>query len=155
MNAYANAAYKKQSVTTMTPIEVIVKLYTECEAQLHRAVKFIEEKNIPEAHKSLDASGELVNALRSVLDMEAGGEISTNLDSLYDFFFRQIVLANTKKDTEIIKQIIPQIKDLRETFTQLSKMTPEQLTVGAQTETEVTPEPPKKAQDPISSFGVG
>jgi flagellar protein FliS len=106
----------------MTPIEVIVKIYDECVVQLHRAVKFIEDKNFSEAHNSLYASGELVNALREVLDKEAGGEIATNLDALYAFFYRQITQADTKKDVELIKQIIPQITELQDAFTQLSKM---------------------------------
>jgi flagellar biosynthetic protein FliS len=85
MNPYST--YKKQSVTTMTPIEMVIKLYGECERQLNRAILFIKEKNYAQAHNSLDASAEIVNALRSVLNMEAG-EISNNLDSLYEFFLR-------------------------------------------------------------------
>jgi flagellar protein FliS len=119
MNPYAT--YKKQSVTTMTPIEAIVKLYDECERQLHRAVQFIKDKNFEEAHKSLNASSEIVEALRSVLDMSMG-EISQNLDSLYNYFFKEIVMADTKKDIQIIENIIPQITELKEAFTEISKL---------------------------------
>jgi flagellar protein FliS len=122
MNPYANAVYKKQSVSTMTPIEVIVKIYDECVAQLHRATAFIGEKNFAEAHNSLSKSAELVDALRSVLDKEAGGEIATNLDALYAFFYKQITLADTKKDVALIEEILPQICELQSVFAQLSKM---------------------------------
>jgi len=121
MNAYAHSTYKKQSVNTMTPIEVIVKIYDECERQLNRAIKFIDDKKFDKAHDALDRAGELVNGLRSVLDMSAG-EIATNLDSLYEFFFKQIVAADMKKDVELIKQILPQVSELKDTFTQLSRM---------------------------------
>lgn len=119
MNPYAT--YKKQSVTTMTPIEVIIKLYDESEKQLHRSIHFIERKEYAEAHNALDKSAELVNALRSVLDMDVG-EISQNLDSLYEFFYRQIIQADMKKDTKIIEDLIPQISELREAFIQISKL---------------------------------
>lgn len=122
MNPYAKSTYRKQSVTTMTPIEVVVKIYDECVVQLHRAINFINDKNYAEAHNSLDKSAELINALRSVLDMDAGGEISANLEALYDFFYRQIIQADTKKDIKMIEAIIPQIAELQDTFTQLSKM---------------------------------
>ncbi|MCL2634427.1 MAG: flagellar export chaperone FliS [Oscillospiraceae bacterium] len=119
MNPYAS--YKQQSVMTMTPVEIIVKLYDECEMNLHRAVHFIDVKDYANAHNALDKSGEIVNALRSALDMSVG-EISENLDSLYDFFFKQIVHADMKKDKEIITQLIPQISELKSAFVQISKL---------------------------------
>jgi len=119
MNPYA--AYKKQSVATMTPIEVIIKLYDECEGHLNRAIHFIENKNYAEAHNALDTSSEIVNALRSVLDMRAG-EISQNLDSLYEFFYKQIIFADMKKDIAVIEEILPQISELKDAFVQISKL---------------------------------
>ena len=70
MNPYA--AYKKQSVTTMTPIEIVIKLYSETERELNRAVIFIEEKNYENANKSLNKSVDLIAALgwvKSLLPM--------------------------------------------------------------------------------------
>ena len=115
------ATYKQQAVSTMTPVEIVIKLYDECERQLNRAVHFIDTKDYAGAHNALDRSGEIVNALRSVLNMNVG-EISNNLDLLYDFFFKQIVQADMKKDKEIINQILPQIAELKDAFVQISKL---------------------------------
>ncbi|MDR0196919.1 MAG: flagellar export chaperone FliS [Oscillospiraceae bacterium] len=115
------ATYKEQAVSTMTPVEVVIKLYDECERQLNRAINFIDLKNYAKAHACLDRSGEIVNALRSVLDMSVG-EISGNLDSLYEFFFKQIIQADMKKDAEIIRQLLPQIGELKDAFVQISKL---------------------------------
>ena len=127
MNPYA--AYKKQSVTTMTPIEVVIKLYDESERQLHRAIHFIEKKEFEQAHNALDRAAELINALRSVLNMEVG-EISQNLDSLYEFFYRQIIQADMKKDISIIEEIIPQISELKDAFVQISKLPRQSVGAG-------------------------
>ena len=43
LNAYS--AYKKQSLTTLTPMEIVVKLYDEAERQMNRAIYYIGEKN--------------------------------------------------------------------------------------------------------------
>ena len=43
----AFSAYKKQSVTTLTPGDVVVKLYMEAERQLNRASYYIPLKNYP------------------------------------------------------------------------------------------------------------
>jgi len=119
MNPYAT--YKKQSVETMTPIEMVVKGYDECERQLNRAICFIENKDFYEAHVALDKASELVNAFRASLDMSAG-EMSNNLDSLYEYFYRQIIAADTKKDVAIIEDVLPQIGELKDAFVQISVM---------------------------------
>jgi len=129
MNPYAT--YKKQSVETMTPIEVVIKGYDECEKQLNRAIHFIEKKDFYEAHTSLDKASELVNAFRSALDMSAG-EMSNNLDSLYEYFYRQIITADTKKDTVIIEEILPQIAELKDAFVQISVLPRDDMTIMRQ-----------------------
>ncbi len=122
------AAYKKQSVSTMTPVEVVIKLYSETERQLAIGVSAIEEKDIMKAHNSLVKAQELLGALRGALDMDI--PISKNLDQLYDFFQRTAEKANMKKDAataEEVKKIIPMIADLRDAFTQISQMTREEI----------------------------
>ena len=119
MNPYA--AYRKQSVETLTSIEIVIKGYDECERQLCRAVNFIKNKELAEAHYALDKAAELVTAFRTALDMSVG-EISKNLDSLYDYFFMQIITANMKKDASIIEELLPQIVELRDAFFQISLM---------------------------------
>lgn len=126
------AAYKKQSVATMTPVEVVIKLYSETERQLAIGVSAIEEKDIMKAHNSLVKAQELLGALRGALDMDI--PISKNLDQLYDFFQRTAEKANMKKDAataEEVKKIIPMIADLRDAFTQISQMTKEEIEAQA------------------------
>lgn len=122
-NAYS--AYKKQSISTLTPMEIVVKLYDEAERQINRAIVFIEQKNYAEANKSLQKSQDIVNALRSVLDMSI--PISTQLDALYDFFNRQLITANVKKDTEILKELLPMLAELKDAFAQISAMPRDQV----------------------------
>lgn len=123
------SAYKKQSVTTMTPVEVVIKLYSETERQLAIAVNAITDvKDIKKAHNSLIKAQELLGALRGALDMSI--PISGNLDQLYEFFQRTAEKANMRKDeasAEELKKIIPMIADLRDAFTQISQMTKEEI----------------------------
>jgi flagellar protein FliS len=127
MNPYMT--YKKQSVSTMTPIEIVVKGYGECEKHLNRAIHFIQTKDYVQAHNALDQAGELISAFRTALDMSAG-EISENLDALYDFFFNQIIQADMKKDIKIIQDILPQISELKDAFVQISSL-PKRVTAGS------------------------
>lgn len=119
------SAYKKQSVTTMTPVEVVIKLYSETERQMAIAVSAIEAKDVKKAHNSLIKAQELLGALRGALDMNI--PISGNLDQLYDFFQRTAEKANIQKDATELRKIIPMIADLRDAFTQISQMTKEEI----------------------------
>ncbi len=117
-NAYS--AYKKQSISTLTPMEIVVKLYDEAEKQINIAIVSIDGKNYETANKCLQKSQDIVNALRSVLDMSI--PISTQLDALYDFFNRQLIAANVKKDTQILKELLPMLAELRDAFSQVANM---------------------------------
>lgn len=122
------SAYKKQSVSTMTPVEVVIKLYSETERQLAIGINAIEEKNIKKAHASLMKAQELLGALRGSLDMDI--PVSKNLDQLYDFFQRTAANANMNKDAEHaeeLKKIIPMVADLRDAFMQISQMSKEEI----------------------------
>jgi flagellar protein FliS len=120
MAANAYSEYKKQSFQTLTPMEIVVKLYDEAEKQMNIAIIAIDEKNYASANKSLQKTQDIVNALRSVLDMKI--PMSKDLDALYDFFNRQLVTANVKKDTNMIKELLPMFADLRDAFAQVAAM---------------------------------
>ena len=128
VNPYS--AYKRQSVQTMTPVEVIIKMYSEIERQLAIAVCAIEDiEDIKKANDSLIKAQELLGALRGSLDMSV--PISKNLEELYKFFQQETMKANIKKDATEIKKIIPMIADLRDAFTQISQMTKEEIEAQA------------------------
>lgn len=121
----AFSAYKKQSVTTLTPGEIVVRLYMEAERQLNRASYYIPLKNYEETNKALIKAQDVVNALRSSLDMKI--PISKNLDSLYEYFNREIVEANVKKDKAKVDALIPMLAELREAFAEINSMPKEQM----------------------------
>ena len=130
----AFSAYKKQSITTLTPGEIVVRLYMEAERQLNRASYYIPQKTFEGANKSLTKAQDVINALRSCLDMKI--PISKNLDSLYEYFNREIVEANVKKDKAKVDALIPMIAELREAFQEINSMPREQLMAQQQQATQ-------------------
>ncbi len=120
------SAYKRQSLQTMTPVELIIKMYSETERQLAIAVCAIEEvKDIKKSNDALIKAQEILGALRGALDMSV--PISKNLNDLYIFFQQCAMRANVRKDATEIKKIIPMIADLRDAYTQISQMTKEEI----------------------------
>ena len=123
VNPYAQ--YKKQSVETMTPVEIVIKLYSEIEKQCAIGMDFVEKKNFAKSNEAFIKAEDCIFALRETLDMSI--PISKNLDDLYIFFYNTIVKANVSKDLTDLKKIIPMISELRDTWTQISQMTREEI----------------------------
>ena len=124
VNPYS--AYKKQSVQTMTPVEVVIKLYSEIERQLAIGVSAVEDtKDYAKSNAAFQKAQECIDALREGLDMSV--PIAKNLESLYIFFYEEIIKAKIHKDCTEIKKIIPMFGELRDAFTQISQMTKEEI----------------------------
>lgn len=121
MQANAYQQYQQnqqQSINALSPMAIIVKLFTEAEKEILKAGIYIDNKNFALANKSIIKIQGIVHSLKSSLDMDY--EISSNLLALYEYFFTQLVEANLKKDKEILMEILPMITELKETFTQIS-----------------------------------
>lgn len=123
VNPYAQ--YKRSSVQTMTPVEVVIKLYSEIEKQCAIGMDFVEKKNYAKSNDAFVKAEDCIFALRESLDMSI--PISQNLDDLYVFFYRTIVKANTNKDLTDLKKVVPMITELRDAWTQVSQMTREEI----------------------------
>lgn len=111
--------YMEQSVSTMTPVQLVVKLYEKAETELKKAVIYIEKNNFEGANNSISRVQSIVDSLDGSLKIKY--EISDNLTALYSFLRERLVQANIKKDTDIINEIIPFFTDLKEAFTEVSR----------------------------------
>lgn len=112
--------YKEESVLSMTPGEMVVKLYDEVIKQLNIAVKAIELKDYQKVNASLQKSQRIVLYLKETLNFDY--EISNNLASLYDFYLDRIIKSNIKKDKQFILEVIPLISEMRDAFSKGEKL---------------------------------
>jgi flagellar secretion chaperone FliS len=55
----------------------------------------------------------IVGGLHSSLDMEAGGEISSNLDGLYGYIERQLMRANFESNIDILDEVASLLREIR------------------------------------------
>lgn len=112
--------YQEQAVMTMTQGELLVKLFETCSKRLNAGVYYIEQKDFEQANINLQKAQKILNHLSATLNFDY--EISGNLYSLYDYFVRQIVKGNIRKDVEPIKEVIPMIDTLGATFKEADKL---------------------------------
>lgn len=48
---------------------------------------------------------DIVGGLQGSLNKEAGGEIAENLDNLYDYMIRRLLVANSQNDVSILDEV--------------------------------------------------
>ncbi|NUU96034.1 flagellar biosynthesis protein FliS [Marinitoga sp. 1135] len=119
--ANANDRYLESMVKTASPAKLVELLYVNAIERLNRAIKYIRDKKLPEAHNQIVRVEDIVMELNLSLDMEKGGEISKNLRALYSYMYRRLLEANLKKDTEILEEVKGLLNTLLEAWREAMK----------------------------------
>lgn len=108
--------YLENSVNTASPAKLVEMLYQNSIERLEKTKTLINNKDYSEANKQIIRVQDIITELNVSLDLKAGGEISQNLRSLYNYMNRRLIQANLKKDLDIIEEVKTMIKDLLETW---------------------------------------
>jgi flagellar protein FliS len=124
MNAYtknARAAYVKKDLENLSREEIVVKLYEALRIRLQAAIEEINDGNIARKAEHLSRGLAIVLELQASLDMEQGGEIAVNLNSLYNYLVSDLVAANLNNDTQKIEEALKVVDPLLEAWTEIAK----------------------------------
>ena len=121
--AYSNAlsTYKETRIKTASQGQLIIMLYNEAVRQLDLALDLIrlndsgkkDPSNIEKISKAVVKTQEIVSELMVSLDFEQGGDIATNLFSLYTWFNRELMGANIDQDARRLAAVREHIDTLR------------------------------------------
>ena len=114
-------AYQTAQVNTSNQKQLIIMLYDGMDRFLNRAVKSIKEGDIETAHTCLHRTGQILLELLSTLREDKGGEIAGNLKRIYVFCYEQVVIANLKKDTRMIREVQQVLNNLRGAWKQIGQ----------------------------------
>jgi len=91
----------------------IVKNLTQAKLQIQRGDR-IEKCNL--IQKTLAT----LDVLRVSLDKESGGSLAENLESLYDYIERQLVVANIKNDAAMIDEALGLVGSIKSAWEQVA-----------------------------------
>lgn len=111
--------YKQQSVMTMTHSEMLLLLYDELLKRLTRAEIALDQKDYALFGASVKRSKEIVRYLKDSLNYEYG--IARQLRQMYDFFNYELSRIEAGRRKEVIEELKPLVRDLRDAFEQAGK----------------------------------
>lgn len=117
----AAAVYQNSKIMTATPQELTLMLYDGAIKFCNLAIMAIEKKEIPKAHSNIVKAENIIREFRSTLDIKY--PTAQDFDVMYEYINRRLVEANMKKDKEILEEVLVYIKDMRDTWKELMKLT--------------------------------
>ncbi len=115
------AAYRQVSVDSdalaSSPHQLVLMLYDGALQAIAAARTQMQTADIEGKGKSIARAIEIVGSgLAASLDLNAGGEIASNLASLYDYIVRKLVSANIANDTQQLDDVIVLLGQMRDTW---------------------------------------
>ena len=106
-------AYPTNAIETASPEQLTLMCYDGALRFMRRAIRSIEDAERQDASYNVGRAQAIVNELNVTLDMEAGGEIASNLRSLYLFVNRHLADAIVTSDAKKVQESIDIIANLR------------------------------------------
>jgi len=113
MNGNIFQTYQQTDIITADPRRLIIMCYEGAIQNLGLAKLHYLNKNYEAKGKAIQKALDIINALREALDFEKGGEIAKNLDRIYDFFNRYILMADIKRDIKGFDQTMFLLGELK------------------------------------------
>jgi flagellar protein FliS len=124
--SYAKNAfeYRKQAVYNASPVGLVVMLYDGALQFMEAGKAAMLRKDLVEQSSNLQRAQKIVSHLMSTLDMEKGGEVSSNLMPLYQYVYRKLVEANVNDQSDLIDECVKIFSELREGWSKLDEKVP-------------------------------
>jgi len=121
VNAYAKVGLET-SVIAASPHKLIVMLYDGALNAIKNADKHMSAGQIAEKGAAISKALDIINnGLRASLDKKAGGDIASNLDSLYAYMTERLLTANLQNKADMLEEVQTLLTDLRDTWTQIGE----------------------------------
>jgi flagellar protein FliS len=111
--------YQRTQVDTASPAKLVVMLYDGAIRFLRQAQAAMQRGDREGQNHCLVRAQRIIAELASSLDLEAGGEIATNLMALYQFMHEQLVIANLQDDVSTVQKVREMLESLREAWAQV------------------------------------
>jgi len=96
--AYASIGLETK-VFSASPEQLITLLFDGAQAAIAKARLYMENGNTEGRGMAISKAIDIVDSgLKASIDMEAGGELATNLTATYELIIRNLLLANLNAD---------------------------------------------------------
>ncbi|MEN6464430.1 MAG: flagellar export chaperone FliS [Syntrophaceae bacterium] len=105
-------AYRKAEVFTSDPRKLVIMCYEGAISNLRLARESYEARDYETKARALQKAYDIINELMISLNFEKGGAIAVNLDALYKFMIRQLMMGDLNRDMKAFDRVIGMLEEL-------------------------------------------
>jgi flagellar protein FliS len=110
--------YRSNAVLTASPGQLVLMLYDGALRSLSIAREAFsrpetDARRIEIINQQLQKAQAIIAELQNGLNFQAGGEVATTLDRLYDYYNRRLFEANMRKQVAPVEEVETMIGELR------------------------------------------
>ncbi|MEX1667535.1 flagellar export chaperone FliS [Zhongshania guokunii] len=113
--AYASVG-AQSSVAAASPHRLIQLLMDGALDRLAVAKGHMQRKDVSRKIVAIDRIMSIVDGLRMSLDHSVNAEMTENLENLYDYMNRRLLLANINNDESALDEVASLLKELKEAW---------------------------------------
>ncbi len=106
-------------VTGASAHQLVVMLLQGSLDKLTSAELAIENEDVAEKGRMISGVISIIDNLRASIDNQKGGEIATNLVSLYDYMEHRLLEANLGSDPSIIQEVKALVKEVYDAWLEI------------------------------------
>ena len=115
--------YEHTGISTSSQGKLILLMYEGAAKFTKMAMTCMDNGDIAGKGKYINKANNIISELSVSLDMKKGGEVSTRLESLYQFMLNQLTLANIKSDRQALESVLRVLLPLQDAWEQLYRPT--------------------------------
>ena len=113
--AYASVGAQSQ-VSAASPHRLIQLLMDGALDRLAVAKGHMQRKDVPQKVTTITRTMSIIDGLRMSLDHNVNAEMSENLENLYDYMNRRLLLANINNDEKALDEVSSLLRELKEAW---------------------------------------
>jgi flagellar secretion chaperone FliS len=108
--------YKRSNIETASKLELVIMCYEKVILCLEQTKEHINEKEFEKKVEKFQKAIDIISELQCSLNMEKGGQIAKNLDALYSYVTRRLILGDVQKDMKVYDESIHIFSELLESW---------------------------------------
>jgi flagellar secretion chaperone FliS len=120
----ALAQYTRTEVQSGTPLQLVVKLYDTAIVSIIKARDGLTRGDLQAKREGMSRGMAVVAELQNSLDLERGGPLAAQLDSLYSYVTGRLIDANVRLDPQALDEAYRLLSTLREGWQQIASSPP-------------------------------
>ena len=103
----------ESALTDATRHKLIGMLFDGALESIAKATGAITSGDVAARGEAIGKAMTIVDNLRAMLDSERGGEISANLEQIYDYICRRLLQASSEEDPAILKEVAGLLREVK------------------------------------------